>query len=423
MVYTNLLLAYVRAGYAADARATLEVLVEAGAPLSRGAFHAVLSATLTLREAENVLGLMETRYNIAPTPQTYAYLLQAASAKPSGASTVLQMFDWHELVLKSLAKGNNVVRHGMPKTLLHGHSSQTAISTSSLAMSLEGDLLARYPAYAEAVENALVRLRVDPAADPGLEPYLRPLLRVAQLRMNDFTGMTPQVPTRIPKGMAIAVLAADVLANLEEWFMPFVSYYSAVVIPYTSLVALRGGGGRRLDGTFEKGTPQLLNDPLWRETGSEQQAMLQSRRSALLKFLETYHDVIHLVSLGEELALSRDCERYGIGVRKTFSRCAAFALNLARLDVAHGTKVYAEQACNIVLVSASFDGCGKYVVDLKQELLRGTKDGEKLRGLADGLQRVWYHNPRTSPQWRPPQVSVTSLIHPAVGRPSYKQSR
>ncbi|RNF25947.1 uncharacterized protein Tco025E_01793 [Trypanosoma conorhini] len=411
-VYTNLLLAYARAGYAADARATLEVLVEAGAPLSRGAFHAVLSAALTLREAEDVLGLMETRYNIAPTPQTYAYLLQTASTRPNGASTVLQMFDWHELALKSLAKSSSLVKQRMPTAVLDGHSSQVAISTSALATSLEGDLFLRYPAYAEAVEGALVRLRVDPAVDPRIEPYLRPLLRVAQLRMNDFTGMTPQVPTRIPKGAAIAVLAADVLANLDDWFLPFAAYYSAVVIPYSSLVALRNGGGRRVDGAFATGTQQLLADPQWREVGSEQQLMLESRRRVLLKFLETYRDVIHLVSLGEELALSCDCERYGVGVRKTFSRCAAFALNLARLDVANTTRLYAEQACNIVLVSASFDNCGKYVVGLKQEVRRGARDGDGLRRLSDGMQRVWYHNPRTSPQWRPPQVSVASLIHP-----------
>ncbi|EAN86424.1 hypothetical protein C3747_2g617 [Trypanosoma cruzi] len=422
MVYTNLLLAYAQAGYGADARATLEVLVEAGAPLSRGAFHAVLSGDLTVREAEEVILLMQTKYNISATPQTYAYLHKAVIKRPNGSSTVLQMFDWHELALKSLLKVNDTVNHQMPNILVDGHSGQAAISTSSIVTPLEKDLLARYPTYAEAVEGVLVRLRVDPTIDSRLKSYLRPLLRVAQLRMNSFTGMAPQVPTRVPKGAAIAVLAADVLANLEEWFMPFASYYSAVVIPYSSLVALRNGGGRRVDGTFEKGTQQLLNDPLWREIGSEQQHMLESRRRVLVKFLETYRDVIHLVSLEEELALSRDCDRYGIAARKTFARCAAFALNLARLDVANGTKVYAEQTCNIVLVSSSFDECGRYLVDLKREVLRGKKDSDGLQGLAQGLQRLCYHNPRTSPQWRPPQVSVASLIHPAVNQQSYEQN-
>ncbi|KEG15163.1 hypothetical protein DQ04_00161030 [Trypanosoma grayi] len=432
-VYTNLLLSYARAGYGADARQTLEVLVEAGAPLTRGAFHAVLSCAVTLREAEEVLQLMQAKYGIAPTPQTYAYLVRAAAARPAGVSTALHLFDWHELALRSLLEASNTATHAVPDTIpFNAHSSRrTALGVGDTAAVLEEDILTRYPAYGEAVEGALLRLRVDPTLDPRLEQYMRPLLRIAQLRMNAFTGMAPQTPTRVPKRAAIAVLAADVLANIEEWFLPFVSHYSAVVIPYSSLVALRSGGGRRVDTTFEKGPHHLLNDSEWRETGSEHHIMVESRRRLLTKFLQKYRDVIHLVSIADELALSRDCDRYGIGVKKTFSRSAALALNLARMDIANGTKVYAEQNCDIVLVSTNFEKCGKYVVNLKRELL--CQDGSNIssrcgsssgfKGLADGLRRVWYHNPRTSPQWRPPQVSVVSLVDGCVDHEACQSTR
>lgn len=417
-VYTNLILSYARAGYGADARKTLEVLVEAGAPLTRGAFHAALSSAVTVREAEELLELMQRKYKISPTPQTYAYLVQAAGAHRNGVSTILQIFDWHELVLKNLLDFGGLTSSNATSQVLlieqEEKMGRLALSTSRVAAALESDLLARYPAYAEALEGALVRLPVDPTADSRLEPYMRPLVRLSQLRMNTFTEMAPQIPTRIPKGAAIAVLAADVLANLEEWFIPFVSHYSVVVIPYSSLVALRRGGGRRKDATFAKGPQYLLNDPQWRVMGSETEVMVESRRRVLVNFLQTYRDFIHLVSLEEELTLNRDCNRYGIGAKNIFSRCAAFALNLARLDVANGTKVYAEQECNIVLVSANFDKCGRYVVDLKREFGRENNSSNTPHGLTDGLQRVWYHNPQTSPHWRPPQVSIVSLVGTAA---------
>ncbi|KAH9589113.1 hypothetical protein LSM04_002389 [Trypanosoma melophagium] len=411
-VYTNLLRAYATAGYGADARQTLEVLVEAGAPLTRRAFHAVLSCAPTVRDAEEVVRLMQTSYRITPTPQTYAYLIKTASVHPQGVSTALRIFDWHELTLKSLLESGNRNKQLSLEATVDDHAEKrTALSTSGMAVTLEEDLLRQYPVYGEAVETALLRLRVDPTMNPDLESYMRPLIRVAQLCMNTFTGMSPQAPTRIPKGSAIAVLAADVLANIEEWFIPFISYYSAVVIPYSSLAVLRRGSGKRIDTTFEKGPQQLLHDSNWRELASEQEVIVESRRRILMQFLKKYRDFIHLVSLQEELALSRDCDRYGIGVKKTFSRCAAFALNLARMDVVNGRKVYAEQDCNIVLVSANFDKCGKYVVDLKRELLPHQKDSNiNFSGFKDGLQRVLYHNPRTSPHWRPPQVSVASLV-------------
>ncbi|CBH16496.1 hypothetical protein, conserved [Trypanosoma brucei gambiense DAL972] len=418
-VYTNLLLAYARAGYGSDARTTLEVLVEAGAPLTRSAFHAVLACAVTHRDAQEVLQLMQSKYNIAPTPQTYAYLIAAAGAESVGVSTVLSIFDWQEMAIKSLLERYPCVGNTVPQTLLEKCNTQrTALSTSEVAPELEKEVLSLYPAYGEALELALLQLRVDPRVDPRLEPYIRPLLRVAQRRMNSFTTMAPQAPTFVPKGAAIAVLAADVLANIEEYFLPFVSFYSAVVIPYSSLVALQRGGGRRVNAAAAATPVRLLSDPLYCECGGEKRQIQQARRAALLRFLQKYQDVIHLVSLAEELALSRDCDRYGIGVKRTFTRCAALALNLARKDIQNVTKIYAEQECQIVLVSTNFEKCGRFVVDVKKELLqrgdadqspkKGTRDS--LQGLKAGLRRVSYHNPRTSPDWRPPVVSVKSLV-------------
>nr|CCC52235.1 conserved hypothetical protein [Trypanosoma vivax Y486] len=413
--YTNLILAYARAGYGADARTTLEVLVEAGAPLNRSAFHAALACAVTLRDAEEILQLMVSKYSIGPTPQTYAYLVRAAGANPAGVSTVLHLFDWHELVLRGTLENGSYSAETLPQGLLgECNEKRTALCTAHPASLLEQEVFTRYPMYNEAMEWALLQLRIDPSADQRLLPYIRPLLRVAQLRMNSFTEMAPQVPTVVPKQAAIAVLAADVLANVDELFVPFISHYSAVVIPYSAIVAMRRGGGWRVDGSGKKSPSYLLGDSLYRELGSEREVMLTARRTALARFLRKYSEVVHLVSLSEELMLSLDCDRYGIGIKQMVSRSAALALNLSRMDVPNATRVYAEHQCDIVLVSTDFERCGRFIVDIKKELLRRNKaqhrDTVKHAGLIDGLQRVWYHNPRTSPHWRQPEISMASLV-------------
>lgn len=52
-MYTNLLKAYVHGGYGNDAKQTLSVLIESGAPLSLSSFHTLLSSSsITLRDGQ-----------------------------------------------------------------------------------------------------------------------------------------------------------------------------------------------------------------------------------------------------------------------------------------------------------------------------------------------------------------------------------
>ncbi|KPA78572.1 putative mitochondrial hypothetical protein [Leptomonas pyrrhocoris] len=416
-VYTNLLLSYSTAGYGADARKTLDVLVEAGAPLSRASFHAVLASAVTVREAQEIMELMTQRYDITPTPHTYAYVMQAVAKAPAGSRTALQLFDVHEDALRALARlSASVDREGGGHSSFEGIGEAFALSTSADGVALEPTLLAQYPLYVRALEHALLRLRVDPTQDPRLKAYLTPLVRVAQQRMNAFTGMPPQAPIRVPEKerLCIAVLAADVLANVDEWVMPFMSHYSVLVIPYSAVLALQKGGGRRVEGAMAKGPSAGLFDPVWRETpgGGEHDALVEHRRRRLLRFLADHRDVVHLVSLEEELAWSRETRRYGVGITDLFARAAAVALHLARLPEEDGTSmtspdtssVYARHpAASIVLVSANYEKCGKYVVALKQ-----AKGGDgSTAGLQAALRRVSYHNPRTNPNWVPPSLSIT----------------
>ncbi|CBZ33397.1 hypothetical protein, conserved [Leishmania donovani] len=420
-VYTNLLLSYTSAGYGADARKTLDVLVEAGAPLSRASFHAVLAGAVTAREAQEVVELMTERYHIAPTPHTYAYVAQAVARSPAGVSTALQLFDIHEDAMRALAQMANATVRSPGRD--DGGVAQIAVgqamSTSADGAELEPALLERYPLYVRAMEQALMRLRVDLGMDSRLRPYLMPLIRIAQQRMNAFTGMPPQSPTQIPdkERLCIAVLAADVLAKVDEWVLPFISHYSVLVIPYSALVSLQRGRGRRVDGVMPKGAQAGRHDAVWQETagGQEFDAVVEHRRRRLARFLEQYKDVIHLVSLEEELRWSRETRRYGVGVTDLFARAAVTALHLARHDSSSdGGTVYAQHAnASVVLVSADYNGCGKYVVALRQAYAgrtkgsaAGVRSAESAPGLRAALSRVSYHNPRTNPNWAPPTLAI-----------------
>lgn len=419
-VYTNLLLAYANAGYGADARRTLDVLVEAGAPLTRPAFHAVLAAAVTYREAAEVLALMTDRYRIAATPNSYGLLAQAAAKEPNGSSTILQLFDLHEGALESLLDISGGERSNTDNSDdasdAGGGEGAVAASSSPLAVDLERRLVLQFPHYARSIEHALLKLPIDPSMDPRLQKYMAPLARTAQLRMNDFIGgFAPQAPTRIPAGAdaCIAVLAADALANLDAFVEPFVGYYSAIVIPYSALAALQRGSGRRVPGMSVKGGRAGLHDAVWAEAGNERGALVEHRRRRLQKFLIKYREVVHLVSLEEELRWARDTRRYGIPVSDWMARSAAFAINLARRDVPGGTKLYADHKhTSIVLVSANYNKCGRYIVDLKRTYLSSTvrkhqkSQWEQTAGLREGLQRVFYHNPRTRPAWTPPRLSI-----------------
>lgn len=433
-VYTNLLLSYSTAGYGSDARKTLDVLVDAGAPLTRASFHAALASAVTVREAQEIMTLMTDRYHITPTPHTYAYVVQAIARQPAGLSTALQLFDVHEDALRALTRISSTVHGGGQRANGQGKSSSAggdefALSTSADGVALEPLLLEQYPLYVRAVEHALMRLRVDPAQDPRLKAYLTPLVRIAQQRMNAFTGMPPQSPIRVPakEQLCIAVLAADVLANVDEWVLPFMSYYSVLVVPYSALLSLQSGGGRRVDGAMAKGAAAGLHDAVWQETagGEEHDAIVEHRRRRLARFLAEHRDVLHLMSLEEELRWSRETRRYGVGITDLFARAAAVTLHLARRsdeaeenamrggggDSCGGIdSVYARHGdASVVLVSANYEKCGRYVVALKQQQQQqhGTKGGKGSAGLQAALRRVSYHNPRTNPNWVPPSLSIT----------------
>ncbi|CCW61263.1 unnamed protein product [Phytomonas sp. EM1] len=415
-LYTNLLLSYSNAGFGADARRTLDVLVEAGAPLTCSAFHAVLSGAVTLREAEEVVEMMVNQYHILPTPHTYAFLVHAAMKHPAGVQTALKLFDLHEEATASLLR---LTPDGASESLRSASNTHTsssrhvAVSSEPEAVTLEERLLQDYPLYVRSLEHALMRLRLDLHQDSRLLRYLKPLMRIAQRRMNAFTEMAPQAPTFIPAGACpcVAVLAPDVLANIDELVMPFISHYSVIVIPYSALLALQVGQGRRVEGTIPKGYKGDPNGVVLQGSATEHNAMVECRRKRLLKFLKDYQEVIHLVSLEEELMWSRDVRRYGIlNTKDLQSKSAAFALNLSRSDIPHCMKLYANnEMLSIILVSTNYTHCGRYVVDLKRGYLSPKSPlcpHSGFEGLCTGLRKVFYHNPRTQPNWTPPTLSI-----------------
>lgn len=424
-VYTNLLRSYATSGYAADARTTLDVLVEAGAPLVRSSFHAVLACAVTLREAQEVVDLMTQRYHIIATPHTFAFLQQAAAKSPAGVSTVLHLFDFHEQALASLAEllPRDTTHQIDISSVATGGDGKIARSSTAEGVALESLLLEKYPLYVRSVEQALMRLRIDPTVDARLLPYLTPLIRIVQQRMNAFVEMAPQSPTYIPARarICVAVLASDVLANIDEWVMPFVEYYSSIVIPYSALLMLQKGSGHRINGVMPYGTQAGCHDEVWQDAGSggEHATIVEHRRRRLVRFLEDYRSVIHLMSLEEELRWSRDIRRYSIGVSDWFGRTAACAIHLARSDIPHKAAVYAShENIDVILVTANFERCGRFVTALKKEYRyrdRRQVDGAGLSGrksLAGALQRVFYHNPRSQPNWTPPAVTAKDHATP-----------
>ncbi|CCW69147.1 unnamed protein product [Phytomonas sp. Hart1] len=425
-LYTNLLLAYSNFGFGADARRTLDVLVEAGAPLTSSAFHAVLSGALTLREAEEVVEMMVNQYHISPTPHTYAFLLHAAMRHPAGVQTALKLFDLHEEATVSLLRLTPEDTSQLPSSASPTAplSEKVAVSSKPEAATLEERLLRDYPLYVRSLENALMGLRIDPYQDPRLRRYLKPLMRVAQQRMNALTEMAPQAPTFIPVGACpcVAVLAPDVLAEIDKLVMPFISYYSVIVILYSALVALQMGRGRRVDGTMPKGYTGRLEGLSWQSAMTEHDAMVEYRWKCLKKFLKDYQEVIHLVSLEEELLWSRDARRYGIfNTKDLHAKSAAFALNLSRRDIPHSMKLYADnEKLSVILVSTNYTRCGRYVVDLKRSYLSkksSVSHGPVFEGLSAGLRKVFFHNPHTQPNWTPPTLSIktTTMKKDAMG--------
>lgn len=409
-MYTNLLLAYHYAGYDMDAKKTLDVLVEAGAPLERASFHAVLAGCVTLREGQEVLDTMVKTYRLSPTPHTFAFLIQSiiplrhrgghSSAEEKrqrrsscygGVEALLQLYDLHELALQALAEEVEAEESWKDDLLSSRREAEGSDGSSSprprrQGVELEKVLVQRYFPYITAVTQILLLLRLDPHADPRVASYLKPLVRVAQLGMNAYTGCTPQCPTHIPSfpppassasastsvtpSLCVAVLAADVLANVEAYVMPFLSHYSLMVLPFSALFVLQQGNSAGWSSTT---FPPATGPHPSRDTGKDvgeaplSEELLQAslsdgptrtsplfpsppppsgrgpraqQQSQLQHFLQRCRSSIHLMSLEEELCWSRDTHRYRIPRRDWLASAAAMTLNLARPDMKGGTTLY-----------------------------------------------------------------------------------
>lgn len=416
-LYTALISAYSYSGYAADAKATLEVLAEAGAPLERSSFHAALGGSLTLREGREILSLM-SGFDIAPTPETYAYLLQAvrrggqrtkankalhsSGSQPlGGVPAVLQLYDLHQEAMHCL--GEMIGEEGKDDKPL---SAEQSDGTESI--SLERALVERFPTYVMSLTQTLLHVRVDTEMDPRLAQYLKPLIRVAQMAMNVYTGSSPQCPTYIPpspspraSSLCVAVLAGDVLANLDSMVKPFMEYYSIVVIPFSAVMAMRNSGG-----FLEEQPVHAVEEG---QRGCLDAGIQEVRQRKLQTFIRSHEACIHLMSLEEEMRWSRDVHRYGVPRRHWLASAAAVALNLARTDVAGGTKLYAKgpHPPLVVLVSSQFYGCGRYLIDFKNQVREDARAREDSvsQELQAAVARTFYHNPYTQPHWQPPSSS------------------
>jgi hypothetical protein len=345
-LYTHLLQSYVTARYFHDASLTLSVLIEAGAPLNRAAFHTVLSGATNTRDAAAVVALMTgPKFNIKPTFSTYGLLLVAESRRCRGVETLLHAYDlWSNVAVLAGEAGAQGV-DDVPRWLAQ-----------------------REPALVESLEQCLLVTRL--VVGDAVQKYVAPLVRSPQLVTTEFLGgFAPQGPTKVPPGSLVAVLAADVLRGLDLLFEPIAHHFSAVVVPYSQIALLRRAGtrGNKGNGTLRE----------------EQQAVTR-----LKDFLQKHAARVHLMSLEEELRISADFERCGVGARNVAARPAAIAMALARgLDST--ISVYASSRASFYVLTTKFNRCGRFVVDNPQ-----------CRG------HVKLLNPLTHPDWAPVRASV-----------------
>lgn len=355
-LFTRLIEGYSNAKLYDDARKTLEVLIEASAPINRAAFHAVLSVAPDTREAKEVMKLMETGVSgvaVEPTPATFALLLRTIHSSTRGVTSILEAFDAH-----------NACR--------------------SVVDNPDGLQAIHEPGYARALEEVCLGVAVDPTQDKRLLKYLSPLTSFVQREVSDYLGYPPQQPTVVPFGSTVLILAADVLANVEEYVLPSAEYFSSLVIPYSAIALFRKASAKR----SEFGVSQQIVNPSSSEEASSE--LLHAKKLQLRRFLDKYHSVTHIMSLDEEIACSGDVSRYGIrltGDSALFARSAAIALNIAR--GISTTKVYHEQKCRIVLATTKFKQCGRFV-----------RDHESVFRHSYGVDvALW--NPKFEPHWRP----------------------
>jgi tetratricopeptide (TPR) repeat protein len=389
-LFANLIEGYASAGQYDDARKTLEVLLEGAAPLNRAAFHAVLSVAPTIRDAHEVHRLMEAGVGgvtLESTPTTYAHILRAEVKHPRGISTILEAYDVHSKCMESVESiyGDAVQQEGKRSAALEDH------------------LVNHEGAYCRALEDVCLSVPIDFKKDARVRKYVGPLISVAQKDATHFVTFAPQQPTKLPFGSTVVVLAADILASLEEFMIPSTAYFSSMVIPYSSVALFRRGSSRQ--GHF--GAPTGKVSPNTVDDVSAE--LIKSRSSELRKFLCEYHSVTHIMSLEEELACSGDVARYGIPVGRLAARPAAIALNLARgISTA---PVYHQQQCRVVLATTKFAECGRFV-----------KDQERRFKHEFGVSvSLW--NPKFRPHWRD-QGSVSAeqlLVHEVALQQSKQQ--
>jgi hypothetical protein len=343
--------------------------MDANAPLNRTSFHAVLAGAPTLREAQEVFDRMTNPpYSIVPSPATFRFMIDAAAREPRGAETVLNISDIHQQMLSEWFREHPAEARG-----------NAALLAASLAES-------GYGAYPASIERALMSVQCDLRFDNSLSAVAAPLLSLVQCRMNAYVEvMCPQTPTTLPPRTRVAVLAADILADIDRWFDRIATFFTAIVVPFSSIVAMRGGGSRKWDG-----------QPVHPDEMTELQGLRQQRLRA---FLQQYKSVIHLMSLREELDMSSDVRRYGIPLRVLHARAAAVALNLSRAVSA--AEVYAATQCRVALVTTNFKDVGRFIVDTRESL----------------GHTVTYINPETEPAWSPlgplaaPHLAATADPH------------
>lgn len=349
-MYENFVKSYSLAGYHHDARQNLEVLLEAGAPLTRKAYHAALLSAPTSRDASEILSLM-AKHDIVPTPTTFALTLNAELKKTRGLQTLLHAYDIHTKCLECVS------------VLANGSSADC-----------QSYLIDKSPEYCEAVENICLSLGVTNGQ--RTERYINTLTNLVQADTNKFLGFSPQQPTRLPPASYVAVLAPDVLSQLNEFVVPSLQYFSAIVIPHSSVALLRRGTSRGDKGELVK------------QGSDEFSRMLEQRQHRLRAFLQRYGTVVHLMSVAEEVSLCKDLSRYGIGVPQLAARPAGVAISLAR--GVSSTPVYRDHACHIVLATTKFHSCGKFLV---KNRLR--------RDLSEIAGRIHLWNPDSQPGWSP----------------------
>jgi hypothetical protein len=283
------------------------------------------------------------KFRIPPSFGTYGLLMVAEGRSVRGIDSLLHCYDlWSDV----LALAGHGAGDDAPKWLA-----------------------AREPALVESLEFCLLRTRI--VVDSKLARYVKALVRAPQIAQSGLLGgFVPQGPTKVPLGSLVAVLAADVLVNIDALFEPLVKHFSAVVIPYSQIALLRTRVTRQ--GTVP--------------------ARDHASFSVLRSFLSRHAARVHLISLEEELSMSADFDRVAVGCRHLAARPGGVAMALARgLETA--SPLYAQAGATFYVVTTNFYSCGRFVVE-----------NPRCRSIVKLL------NPAVSPDWDPLRTGDNSSV-------------